>query len=43
MQCLEELVFTTTIKDVLVRYMDGMASVLFNFRGIPENLTGHIV
>ena len=28
MQALEELVFTPTIKDVLVKYMDGMMSVL---------------
>jgi hypothetical protein len=27
-QCLEELVFTPTIKDVLTKYMDGMMSVL---------------
>ena len=41
MQCLEELVFTTTVKDALVKYMDGMASVLFSFRGIVEILTQH--
>ena len=28
MQCLEEFVFTPTVKDVLVKYMDGMTSVL---------------
>ena len=29
-QCLEELVFTPTIKDVLTKYMDGMMSVLLD-------------
>jgi hypothetical protein len=28
MQCLEELVFAPTVKDVLVKYVDGMMSVL---------------
>ena len=28
MQLLEELVFTPNIKDILVKYMDGMVSVL---------------
>jgi hypothetical protein len=28
MQCLEDLVFTPTIRDVFVKYMDGMMSVL---------------
>ena len=29
-QCLEELVFTPTIKEVLAKYMDGMMSVRFS-------------
>jgi hypothetical protein len=37
-QCLEELIFTPTIKDVLVKYMDGMMSVLFNLYGIFQSL-----
>ena len=41
MQCLEELVFTPTFKDVLVKYMDGMMSVLLSFHGIFESLTRH--
>jgi hypothetical protein len=40
-QCLEELVFTPTIKDVLTKYMDGMMSVLFSLQKIFENLTRH--
>ena len=39
MQCLEELIFTPTVKDVLVRYLDGMVSVLSFHRGIHQNLT----
>lgn len=39
MQCLEELIFTPTVKDVLVRYLDGMMSVLSFHRGIHQNLT----
>jgi len=39
MQCLEDLVFTPTVKDVLVKYIDGMMSVLLRLRGIFENLT----
>ena len=38
-QCLEELVFAPTINDVLVRYMDGMVSVLLRPRKILVNLT----
>ena len=38
-QCLEELVFTPTIEDVLVRYMGGMVSVLLRLRTILVNLT----
>ena len=30
-QCLEELVFTPTIKDVLTKYMNGIMSVLLGF------------
>ena len=30
-QCLDGLVFTPTIKDVLTKYMDGMMSVLLGF------------
>ena len=41
MQCLQELVFAPTIKDVLVEYMDGMMSVLLSFCGFFENLTRH--
>jgi len=43
MQCVEELVFTPTARDVLVVmiYMDGMMSVLLNLHGIFENLTVH--
>ena len=41
MQCLEELVFTPIVKDALVKYMDGMVSVIFSFCGIFENLTRH--
>ncbi|KAH9014678.1 hypothetical protein EDB84DRAFT_1443744 [Lactarius hengduanensis] len=37
--CLEDLVFTTTVKEVLVKYMNGMMSVLSNLHGIFENLT----
>ena len=39
MQLLEELVFTPTIKDVLVKYMDGMVSVLLCNYGILQSLT----
>ena len=39
MQVLEELVFTPIIKDVLVKYMDGMMSVLLCNFGIFQNLT----
>ncbi|KAH8986340.1 hypothetical protein EDB92DRAFT_2022602 [Lactarius akahatsu] len=39
--CLEELVFTPTIKDVLIKYMDGMMSVQFTFRGIFEDSILH--
>ena len=39
MQCLEELVFTPAIEDVLIKYMDGMMSVLLSLRGFFENLT----
>jgi hypothetical protein len=41
MQCLEELVFTPTVKDILVRYVDGMMSVLFILCTIPQNLIRH--
>src|SRR6266702_7045324 len=41
MQCLEEFVFTPTVKDVLFKYMDGMMSVLLRLCGIFENLTRH--
>jgi len=41
MQCLQELVFTPTVKDVLVGYMDGMMSVLLGLRRIFESLTRH--
>jgi hypothetical protein len=37
-QCLEELVFTPTVKNVLVRYMDGMTLVLSSLLDISENL-----
>jgi hypothetical protein len=40
-QCLDELVFTPTIKDVLTKYMDGMMSVLFSLQKIFEKLTRH--
>ena len=33
-QCLEELVFTPTVKNVLVRYADGMVSVILSLREI---------
>jgi len=36
MQCLEELVFTPAVKDVLFKYTDGMMSVLLSPRGIFE-------
>jgi len=39
MQCLKDLVFTPTVKNVLVKYMDGMMSVLLSLREIFENLT----
>jgi hypothetical protein len=38
-QCLEEVVFMPTVEDVLVKYMDGITSVLLNLPGIFENLT----
>jgi hypothetical protein len=41
MQCLEELVFTPIVKNVLVKYMDGMTSVLLSLYGIVQNLTRH--
>jgi hypothetical protein len=41
MQCLEELVYTPTMKDVLIKYMGGMMSVLLSLCGIFENLTRH--
>ena len=40
-QCLEDLVFTPTIKDVLTKYMDGIMSVLLGLEKIFENLTRH--
>ncbi|KAI9456965.1 hypothetical protein BJY52DRAFT_1416929 [Lactarius psammicola] len=36
-ECLEELVFAPIVKDVLVKYMDGMVSVLLSLRGFFEN------
>jgi len=39
MQCLEELIFTPTVKNVLVKYMDSMMSVLLSLHEIFENLT----
>ncbi|KAH9032140.1 hypothetical protein EDB85DRAFT_1890802 [Lactarius pseudohatsudake] len=36
--CLEALVLTTTVKDVLGKYLDGIMLVLLSFRGVPENL-----
>ncbi|KAF8257931.1 hypothetical protein EI94DRAFT_1708463 [Lactarius quietus] len=39
--CLEELVFKSTINDVLVKYMDGMMSVLSRPWGIFSILTQH--
>ena len=39
MQLLEGLVFTPIIKDVLVKYMDGMMSALLCPHGIFQNLT----
>lgn len=33
MQSLQELVFAETVKDTLVKYTDGMTSVLSSFRG----------
>ena len=41
MQLLEGLVFTPTIKDVLVKYMDGMMSALSCPRGIFQSLKWH--
>jgi hypothetical protein len=41
MQCLEELVFTPTIKDVLVKYMNGVMSVLLCPYGNFRSLTWH--
>ena len=41
MQCLEQLVFTPTVKDVLVKYMDGMMSAVLSLNVIFENLTQH--
>ena len=38
-QCLEEIVFTPTIKDVLVKYMDGMMSVPYSLYRILQRLT----
>ncbi|KAH9065848.1 Rho GTPase activation protein [Lactarius vividus] len=35
--CLEELVFSPTVKNVLVKYMDGMTSVLLSFCEIFED------
>jgi hypothetical protein len=39
MQCLEELVLTPTVRDVLVKYLDGKMSVLSSLYEIFENLT----
>src|SRR6266702_4907612 len=36
MQCLEEFVFTPTVKDVLFKYMDGMMSVLLKLWNLRE-------
>ena len=38
MQCLEGLIFTPTVKEVLVKYMNGMMSVLSCLCGIVQNL-----
>ena len=40
-QCLEQLVFTPTVKDVLAKYMDGMMSALLNLHRLFEDLTQH--
>ncbi|KAH8989365.1 hypothetical protein EDB86DRAFT_3245232, partial [Lactarius hatsudake] len=36
--CLEAFVLTTTVKDVLGKYLDGIMLVLLSFRGVLENL-----
>ncbi|KAH9068259.1 hypothetical protein EDB83DRAFT_2314746 [Lactarius deliciosus] len=36
--CLEDLVFRTTVKGILVKYLDDMMSVLVTFREIVRNL-----
>ena len=38
-QLLEGLIYTPTIKDILVKYMDGMMSVTLYPCGIFQNLT----
>ena len=37
MQLLEELVFTLNIKDVLIKYMDGMVSPILPLWKFPES------
>ena len=41
-QCLEDLAFAPTVKDALVKYVDGMMSVLLCPCGIFQNLTWRI-
>ena len=42
-QCLEALVFTPTVKTVLVRYMDGVVLVILNLLEISKTLTRLVV
>jgi hypothetical protein len=42
-QSLEELIFTPTVKDILVKYMDGMMSVFIRLRNLSWfNLTWNV-
>ena len=38
-QCLEALAFAPTVTDILVKYIDGITSVLFSYCGKIENVT----
>ena len=38
-QCLEELVFAATVKNVLVKYVDGVMSVLMTFVNFERLIT----
>ncbi|KAI9439453.1 Rho GTPase activation protein [Lactarius psammicola] len=42
MQCLEELVFTPTVKDVLVKYMDGMTTACAKYNDLAMSTRSEV-